>query len=288
VVVSSDRYLQLADIAATQWGMLTTAQARQADISAQQLARLANSGVLRRLQHGVYLLAGVPHDPLAELKAAWLGLDPEATAADRLARPDPGGIVSYRSAAKVHRLGDLDADLSEFTVTTPRRTRHRDIRLYKRTLARADWEIVDGLPTTTVAATVRDLASTTIDGGHLAGVVRDALLHGQLTYDDTAATLRPYAHHYGAPLGDGRSLIRTLLSQAGLTQTTTAATELGDDWLAQQLENTGLRYRTADVLLHASRQFNVETELLAHSGIFGASPLPARPLTHDGDAAAGP
>jgi hypothetical protein len=267
--------------------MLTTAQARQSNINAQQLARLANSGVLHRLQHGVYRLAGVPHDPLTELKAAWLGLDPESTAADRLSRPDPGGIVSHRSAARIHRLGDLDADLNEFTVTTSRRTRHRDTRLYKRALDRADWEIVDGLPTTTVAATVRDLASTTIDGDHLAGVIRDALLHGQLTYDAATAALRPYAHHYGAPLGDGRALIRTLLSQAGLTQTTNAAKELGDDWLTQQLDRTGLRYRTADVLLQASRQINVETELLSHSGVFGTSPLPATPPAGDGDATAG-
>jgi predicted transcriptional regulator of viral defense system len=57
----------LADIAASQWGMLTAAQARQVNVNAQQIARLTNSGVLQRLQHGVYRLAGVPHDPLTEL-----------------------------------------------------------------------------------------------------------------------------------------------------------------------------------------------------------------------------
>ena len=207
-----DRYLQLADLAASQWGMVTAAQARHLGVSAQQIARMNRNGMLQRLQHGVYRLAGVPHDPLADLRAAWLSLDPEITAADRLARPDPIGVVSHRSAARVHQLGDLDADINEFTVTAPKRTRHPDARIYKRDLTGDDWEVIGGLPTTTVATTIGNLAAAAIDGGHLAGIIRDAILHAKIGYADVATLLRPYAHEYGAPLGDGGALTRTLLS----------------------------------------------------------------------------
>ncbi|WP_102145700.1 type IV toxin-antitoxin system AbiEi family antitoxin domain-containing protein [Mycobacterium hubeiense] len=284
-MVRSERYLELADIAAGQWGMLTTAQAGQAGVNAQQIARLTRSGVLHRLQHGIYRLAGVPHDPLAELKAAWLGLEPDTLAADRLTRTDPGGVVSHRSAAKVHHLGDLDADYSEFPLTTARRTRHRDIRLHKRALTPEDWQIVDGLPTTTVPTTIADLAAADTDGGHLGHVLRAAILHGQITTHAAATTLRPYAHNYGAPLGDGHALLRALLAQAGLTQTINAATELGTEWLAEQLDQTGRRYRAADIMMAAGRQMAVDEELLGHSGIFGfAPPDRRRPPSADGDA----
>lgn len=89
-MATSERYLRLADLASSQWGMVTAAQARRLDVTPQQLARMHRDGVLHRLQHGVYRLAGVPHDPLADLKAAWLSLDPEAAAADRLSPARPG------------------------------------------------------------------------------------------------------------------------------------------------------------------------------------------------------
>ncbi|MCT7371923.1 type IV toxin-antitoxin system AbiEi family antitoxin domain-containing protein [Mycolicibacterium llatzerense] len=211
-MVSTDRHLQLAEVAESQWGMVTTAQAADIAVSAQQLARMTNRGVLQRLHHGVYLITGVPYDRLTDLKATWLALEPGTLAAARLDRPDPGGVVSHRSAARVHGIGDLDADLNEFTVTTARRSRNADTRLHKRALPSSAWEIVDGLPVTTVAITISDLAAGTTDGGHLAGVLDDALTQGKITREEAAAALRPFAHQYGAPLGAGRELLDRLLA----------------------------------------------------------------------------
>lgn len=271
-MATSERYLRLADLASGQWGMITASQARHLDVNAQQLARMNRNGVLQRLQHGVYRLAGVPHDPLAELRAAWLALDPETTAAARLARPDPIGVVSHRSAARVHQLGDLDADINEFTVTAPKRTRHPDARIYKRTLAADDWEVVGGLPTTTVATTIGNLAAAATDGGHLAGIIRDAILHAKISYADVVTLLRPYAHDYGAPLGDGRTLTKALLAQAGLTSTLNAAARLGDAedaWLAAKLETTANRYRGSQAMLRLVDEYGADAELLGAAGVFG-------------------
>lgn len=269
---TSERYLELADIAASQWGLVTTAQARSIDITHQQLTRMARSGILQRLHHGVYRLAGVPPDPLTGLKVSWLALAPETTAADRLAQPDPVGVVSHRSAARVHQLGDLDSDLNEFTLSTTKRTRDPDTRLYKRVLDRDDWVVVGGLPTTTVAVTIADLAAATTDGGHLGGVLRDAIMHAKITYPHAAAALRPYAHDYGAPLGDGRALAKALLAQAGLAKTIAAATtfdDADDTWLTNELKTAATRYIGGNALMRLTQEYSATEELMEATGMFG-------------------
>lgn len=271
-MAATERYLQLADVAAGQWGLVTTAHARRVGLTHQQLTRMARSGILHRLHHGVYRLAGVPPDPFTGLKVSWLALDPEATAADRLERSDPVGVVSHRSAARVHQLGDLDADVNEFTLSTGKRTRDPDTRLYKRDLDRSDWQVIGGLPITTVGVTLADLAAATTDGGHLGGVLRDAILHAKITYLDAAAVLRPYAHEYGAPLGNGRALVKTLLAQTGLSKTIAAAAQFDDPedtWLTDQLNTAASRYLGGTAFRRAADQLLVDEELMGATDFYG-------------------
>jgi len=221
-MLGNDWWLRVADLAADQGGLLTTAQAKTVGVSPQQIARLARSGVLERVVHGVYRLAGTAHDPLADLRAAWLALEPETLAGDRLAGDDPGGVVSHRSAAVLHGLGDLDADLHEFTVATRRRSRNPEVRFHTGVGGRGNWIVVAGLPVSTVVQTITDLARARTDGGHLAGVVSDGLSGLHVGLDEVAAALRPFAHYYGAPLGDGARLVEQFLDEAGIPEATIA------------------------------------------------------------------
>jgi predicted transcriptional regulator of viral defense system len=216
--------LVLAELAAEQWGLLTSAQAAERGVSNQALAQLHRAGALERLAHGVYRLTGAPGGELDELRGAWLGLSPKLTAGDRLRHPD--AIVSFRSAARVHRLGDLDADRHEFTVDRRRTSRRTDIRFHRGHLADRDWRLVNGLPTTTITKTVADLASVNTDGGHLAGVVRDAITAQGIDADVLADELRPYAHRYGLKLGDGSGLVARFLEEAGIPKATRQAVDL--------------------------------------------------------------
>jgi predicted transcriptional regulator of viral defense system len=217
--------LDLADVAAEQWGLITTAQAGMAGQSPQAVARLAEQRVLERLAHGVYRLAGTPADPRDDLRAAWLALSPRRTAAERL-RDEPPEVVSHRSAAWLLQLGDVEADLHEFTVIGRRQTRRRDVRFRRGRLAAGDWTVVDGLPVTTAVRTAGDLADDRLDGGHLAGVARDALVVHQVDIEALIAALRPHAHRYGVALGDGEALLRRFLADAGLPETTRRTAEL--------------------------------------------------------------
>lgn len=207
--------LDLSDLAAEQWGLVTAAQARSLDVTPQALARYARQGILERLVHGVYRIAGSPPSPVDDLRAAWLALDPARRALDRRRDARPA-VVSFRSAAAVHGLGDLAADATEFTVSGRKQTRRPDVRIHRGELDRGDWTIVDGLPVTTALRTIQDLASARIDGGHLASVVRDALTRQLVDDDQVAEALRAHAHQYGAMMGDGDALVSRFLGEAGV------------------------------------------------------------------------
>jgi hypothetical protein len=206
--------VRLAEIAAGQWGLVTTAQARVVGGTPLHLSRLAASGALERLRHGVYRIVGTPPTAVDPVRAAWLSLQPSRTAADRLA-DSPPEVVSHRTAALLHRLGDLDADRIEFSVQARRQSRRGELIFHRRTIERAQWSVVDGLPVSTVTETVVQLTESRLDGGHLGAVIRDALTDHRVDPAGLAAALAPFAHRYGAQLGDGRSLLAELLAQSG-------------------------------------------------------------------------
>lgn len=217
--------LDLADLAAEQWGLVTTAQARSVGVSVQAVARLTNQGALERMTHGVYRVTGAPPSPLDDLRAAWLALDPTRRASERLRDQTPA-VVSHRSAAAIHQLGDLETFDLEFTSAERKQTRRPDIRIHRGHVNKEEWTVVDGLPVTTVIRTVADLADAHLDGGHLASVVRDALTRQQANDQQLGDVLRRHAHRYNARMGDGEALLSQLLQESGVSQPIERAVEL--------------------------------------------------------------
>ncbi|TFB82827.1 MULTISPECIES: type IV toxin-antitoxin system AbiEi family antitoxin domain-containing protein [Cryobacterium] len=90
-------------------------QARGLGVTPAQLARLAEHGALARLQHGVYVVVGVPFDRHRGLQVARLALDPRPRASERLVSPELA-VVSHESSAALHGIGNLDADVYELTL----------------------------------------------------------------------------------------------------------------------------------------------------------------------------
>lgn len=209
---------EIAAIAADQWGLVTAAQARGVGITAQNMSQMAKAGDLVRLAHGIYRLAGNPIDRHEDLRAAWLALDPSRTAAGRIAEQEVD-MVSHRSAALVLELGDLEADVMEFTVPQRRQTRRTEVRLH-RGATHGDWALADGLPVATPLRIIADLATAGIDRGHLATVVRDAMIKYDLSTDAVAGVLARFARRYGGATGNGSGLLTVLLREAGVPRST--------------------------------------------------------------------
>jgi predicted transcriptional regulator of viral defense system len=199
--------------------MVSAAQAAIVGVNARVLSKKMARGELERLAHGIYRLAGTPPSPHDNLRAAWIALAPGLTAAERIAA-GPTKVVSHRSAALLHSLGDLDADLLEFTTSQRRQTRRDDIRIHRGVLNDHDWTLVDDLPTTTVLRTIHDLARSHTDRGHLASAVRDALLHHGLPVNQVETVLEPFARSYGISADSNHRLLDVLLNETGVPQTT--------------------------------------------------------------------
>ncbi len=89
----------LEDIAAAQWGMVTTAQAGALGVPRLTLSRLVDSGHLERLAKGVYRSSGALSARLEDLREAGLSTDPGLRAEERLDRLSDGVVVASTSAA---------------------------------------------------------------------------------------------------------------------------------------------------------------------------------------------
>ncbi|TQC46532.1 hypothetical protein EEB14_25675 [Rhodococcus sp. WS4] len=215
-----DAAVAAAEFGAEQWGLITSAQARALGVTAVQMKRLADRGALERVHHGIYRMTRLPYDPRQDLRVAWVALDLNTPAWERLSQPFPGGVVSHRSAAHLHDLGDLDADVAELTCSRRVRLSLPDVRIHTGTVDIDDWTVVDGLPVTTARRTIADLAAGGIDGGHLAGIVRDALAHELVSIAELEKTLASFAFDYGHVLGDGRAFLDALIAQAGISENT--------------------------------------------------------------------
>lgn len=205
----------VGELAQAQWGLLTAAQARGVGVSRVQLNRLVQDEMLIRLAHGVYVLRGATGMEHLELRAAWLALDPERMAADRLRMPTAGGVVSHASAARLHQLGDLEADRHEFTLPTRKQTRRPDVRLHRGDLTPDEVVTVAGLPVATPERVIVDLLDDRHDGEHIARVLASAVQSRSIDLDRLTPRLAPFAARFGFQPGRGRPVLEYLLDLGG-------------------------------------------------------------------------
>ncbi|MGW3483333.1 type IV toxin-antitoxin system AbiEi family antitoxin domain-containing protein [Rhodococcus indonesiensis] len=242
----------LREVSQDQRGLITTAQAAELGISRKRLSEFTADGRIERLRQGLYLVGPAPEDEHRQLRMAWLLLDPTRFAWDRLDEKFPTGVISHRSAARVHRFGDIDADIAELSTVRRIRLRLPHTRLHPTTLTAEDWTVVDGLPVTTATRTIADLAAVGTDSGHLAGVVLDALVTDHTTTEEVSAVLDAPAPAYGyrngteftAALVRSTGVPRNIHALAALDRSPTTdslerASALLAQALAQHLETTG-------------------------------------------------
>lgn len=211
--MTSEVLASVSDLAAGQWGLLTTKQAAAAGISRMQLVRLVDAGMLERVGQGVYAVASSV-DAFQPLHAAWLSLDPGATAEERLADGREAVVASHTSAAALHGMGDLLYDIPELN-TAERKQTTRPMRLHRLKLIPADVTLVDGLPTTTPERTIADLVRARHDLSHVADAIRDGYRSGILDLPALRLQLDPVATRTGHR--DGEELTEHLLDLVDLS-----------------------------------------------------------------------
>jgi very-short-patch-repair endonuclease len=180
---------QIADLASRQYGVVAR---RQLTIGQDAIDHRCRAAQLHRVHQGVY---AVGHIGLGQ-EARWL--------AAVLACGD-GAVLSHRSAATLWgiRLGEL----FKLEVTTGDRRRHEQITTHRARLTPADRTTHRGIPVTSPARTLADLAHV-LDHDELTRALREAMF--RRLYDPEAIrdalTRRP------------STALRELLTDASVTQ----------------------------------------------------------------------
>lgn len=232
--------------------MVTSAQATARGVSHVNLARLAESGDLTRLTHGVYKDAGAPSLEHQELRAAWLAIEPKRLAWERLRDRPSFATVAGESAAVLHGIGDLRAMRSEFITRARKQSQRDDVRYRERILARDDVTVQDGLPVLNIERTIADLVETRTQLEHVGNALRDAARKTDIDAGRLVELLSPLAARNGHRKGDGEALLGSILESAGIDQAS----------LANQLSNiSGLASHVVAKHIDASGLTNAVQEL---------------------------
>ncbi|MFR9750537.1 type IV toxin-antitoxin system AbiEi family antitoxin domain-containing protein [Nocardia sp. 004] len=261
---------QLVGLASEQWGLVTSRQAgARVGVSPQQLKQMADAGMLERVRHGMYRVARFPYDERQAVRVAWMALDPERVVWERLDDPVPTGVVSHRSAAVIHGLGDVDADVVELTALRRVRLSMPEVEIHRAHLDRDDWQVVDGLAVTTPLRTIADLATSGLDAGHLAGVVRDGLARSLVTPDQVIAVLSEHAHSYGYVPFDGRGFLDALIEMAGVPSSAVSLAQIAGQHAVADAADTRSLVAALEALLppgQLAAAFNRIRNEIAHGG----------------------
>ncbi len=205
---------EVARIAEMQDGLVTTRQAVRVGVPRLSLARLAESNDLERLTHGVYRVRGADEDEYIDLRAAWLAADPGRTAAERAADLDHPIVVSHRSAAAVHGIGNLYADRHEMTAPVRKQSRRGDVVVHRADVPRSDIAVARGMLVTTIERTLADLAGAEPQVGDVADALADAYRRGAVDLEALAPMLDAAARRHGSR--DGAELLEHMLELKGL------------------------------------------------------------------------
>jgi hypothetical protein len=154
--------------------MVSRRQLLAAGLDDNDIAYRVRTSRLIRVHRGVYALGHLPPSPHARAMAAVLACGPHA-------------VLSHRSAGAAW---GLMAHPPRVDVTAPSKHRHAGIKPHRSRLVYCDITHQYGIPTTTPAPTLLDLADV-LDPATLTRAVNDARLRRLLSLEDLAAQLLP-------------------------------------------------------------------------------------------------
>jgi predicted transcriptional regulator of viral defense system len=168
----------LGEVARRQWGVVTRAQLAEAGLGDKGVAEWVQSGRLHRLYRGVYAYG---HDRL-RLEGRWLAA---------VLACGPGAVLSHRDAAQLWELRYSNASLIDVTVPSRAgRVKRRGIRVHRSgRLAAEEVTVRDGIPVTTVARTLLDLADV-LDRQALRRAITEAEYRGRFDLTSLTAVVR--------------------------------------------------------------------------------------------------
>ncbi|MDO4290168.1 MAG: type IV toxin-antitoxin system AbiEi family antitoxin domain-containing protein [Eggerthellaceae bacterium] len=211
----SQNVTELEELAASQWGMFTTAQAQELGVRRNQVARMVSAGRVESVGYGVYCFAVGNETDSADVKAAWLSVYPKEFAFDRMKKKPYDAVVAERTAAAMHDIGDFYASPYTFAVDRRKQTNRENMRYLRRAVDESDVVFVDDLPVTSIERTICDLIESHEDPNLVDELMSDAARKRGYIFDRRRLSelLAPLAFRNGFKKGDGESFAASLISR---------------------------------------------------------------------------
>jgi len=186
---------RLADFSEGQWGFITVEQAGMSGAPPEMVQELMRARLLESTFDGVFRVRGGARHPFPKTYSMWLLLNPVKAAWER--DPKIDGILSHGSAARIYEALSVPGPYLELTlpetVAPPAATPHLDWFAHRRSLTDDEWCDVYGLPVTTPARTLIDLAKDSpVDLADLGKMAYRLLAKGLSTRDTLIASLDRY------------------------------------------------------------------------------------------------
>ena len=203
----------LIELASSQWGLFTSAQALGTGVSRTQLSRMVADGRVEPTSYATYRLTAGEETSHCGVKSAWLSLFPKATAHERLKARPRDAIVACRTAAYMHGDTELHETPYAFAVADGTRSTRSDVVLHSWHIEERDITIIEGLPTTTIERTIADLVRTNEDPSLVGNFISGTCSRGHVVDENKlAGLLAPLASRNGYARNDGASFARRLVS----------------------------------------------------------------------------
>ena len=158
----------LYQIASQQAGYFTIAQAREAGFTRRQASYYAQTGRWTRIRRGIYRLPFYPASPHEDLFVAWL-------------RTGESAAISHESALALYGLSDVLPQQIHLIVSRTTSRRHEGLQLHTPELAPDEVVHFEGLPVTTVARTIADVAANGLAEELVTQAIDQALERGLMS-----------------------------------------------------------------------------------------------------------
>jgi predicted transcriptional regulator of viral defense system len=179
--VPTDRFAELAEVAADQYGLFTLEDARAIGYADNTIAQMARRGRLGRVSQGVYRIPFLP--------AGRLGAYMEAA----LWPVGVKGVLSHATALDLWDVSDINPTKIDITVPRahrPQRALPSAYVIHREDLAPGEIEAIEGVPVVTLARAIRECADDDMAPDLLEQAVRAGAARGLLDRQRAAALRR--------------------------------------------------------------------------------------------------
>lgn len=191
-MIKSKGIAELESLASTQWGMFTTAQARDIGVGRTQIARMVSSGRTEPVLYGTYRFVAGDVPPKADALAAWMSVYPKETVWERMGKHPFDAVAAGRTAAYLHGIGDFHPEPYTFDLVARKQTSRSDVKYRLRKLDESDVVLVEGIPATSIERTIAELLRDGEDPEQVGRLVVEAVRNGyDLDRSKLVALLEP-------------------------------------------------------------------------------------------------